>query len=392
VGEKWGKLPRGVSIKKNRSSESIQLQFLYKGVRCRELLSIPVTKANIKFADRKLAEIKNSIERKTFEYIEHFPNSAKLKVFGTASKGSNIKRYLDEYVVSAEKRGLSHTTINGYKKTVNALSSFHEILITELEARHVLHFIETSTTKEKTIRNHLSVLRSAVNKAMTEGLIKYNPVDQVKISLYTTKEVKKDARNNYDEIDQFTSQEIERIYQHCKPEELNIIQFVFNTGVRSSEWAGLKWVDIDFVQHHVHIVEAYMLGKTKGTKTKAGRRFIPLNEVAMNALAKQKEHTFLHSEYVFLNRDGKPWVHDSFRKHRWTNILKKAGVRYRIPYQMRHTFATKHISEGINLWKLAQWLGHSSPTMLFSHYGNFIESYEKEKMQNDTHTTRTKTG
>ena len=391
MGKEWGKLPRGISIKKNRSSESIQLQFLFKGVRCRELLKIPVNKTNIKFAERMLGEIKNNIERKTFEYINYFPNSAKLKVFGAASKGSNIKRYLDEYILSAEKRGLSHTTINGYKKSINALASFHELLITELEARHILNFIESSVTKEKTIRNHLSVLRSAVNKAMTEGLIKHNAADQVKISLYTTKEVKKDARNNHDEIDQFTNQEIEKIYQHCKPEELNIIKFVFNTGVRSSEWAGLKWVDIDFVQNQVHVVEAYMLGKTKGTKTKAGRRFIPLNDEAITALKKQKEQTFLHSEYVFLNRAGKPWVHDSFRKHRWTSVLKKAGVRYRIPYQMRHTFATKHISEGINLWKLAQWMGHSSPAMLFSHYGNFIESYEKKKNQNDTHTTLAKT-
>jgi integrase len=82
---------------------------------------------------------------------------------------------------------------------------------------------------------------------------------------------------------------------------------------------------------------------------------------------------------------------DSFRKHRWTLILNDAGVDYRYPYQMRHTFATKHISNGVNIWQLANWMGHSSPEMLFNHYGNFIEAHEKINLKNDTLMTHRKT-
>lgn len=384
VGTKWGKLPRGVTIRKNKQSESIQINFTYKGVRCRELLSIPVSKSNIKFASNLLGEIHNCIARKTFDYVDYFPNSSKLKIFGTASKNANIKIYLNDYIDNCKKRGLSHTSIEGYEKCVNALTCFHDVLVTDLEARHILHYIESSKSGEKTIRNRLSVLRCALGKPITEGLIKINPVNQVKISLYIKKGIKTDARNQHEDVDQFTHNEVLSIYDYCKPDELNIIQFAFNTGVRPSEWAGLKWCDINFTQQQVHIVEAYMQGQTKGTKSKAGRRIIPLNEMAIMALMRQKELTYNDSDYVFLNRKGKPWNHDSFRKDRWRRILMQADVRYRYPYQMRHTFATKHISQGENLWKLSQWMGHSSPEMLFQHYGNFIEEYEREKSQKDT--------
>jgi integrase len=51
--------------------------------------------------------------------------------------------------------------------------------------------------------------------------------------------------------------------------------------------------------------------------------------------------------------------------------LKKAGVRYR-NHQTRHTFATRHISQGVNLFWLAGQMGHKGPEMLFRNYGKYL--------------------
>ena len=56
--------------------------------------------------------------------------------------------------------------------------------------------------------------------------------------------------------------------------------------------------------------------------------------------------------------------------------LKKAGVRYRNPYQTRHTFATKHISQGVNLFWLAGQMGHKGPEMIFRNYGKYLAEYD----------------
>ena len=47
----------------------------------------------------------------------------------------------------------------------------------------------------------------------------------------------------------------------------------------------------------------------------------------------------------------------------WEPVLKRLGVRYRPPYQMRHTFATLAISVGENINWVARMLGHKSPVV-----------------------------
>ncbi|EFL91459.1 hypothetical protein REG_1604 [Candidatus Regiella insecticola LSR1] len=57
--------------------------------------------------------------------------------------------------------------------------------------------------------------------------------------------------------------------------------------------------------------------------------------------------------------------------------MKRAGIRYRNPYQTRHTFATMHISQGANLFWLASQMGHKGPEMLFRHYGAYLKEYSE---------------
>jgi integrase len=384
MGKKWGRLPSGITIRENAKSQSIRVDFLYKGVRCREILALDVTKANITWAGNLAGEIRNSIERETFHYAEYFPNSPKLKVFGVATSKTTVLYYIEDLIHQGETvRKLSHTTIEGYIKGKNALKPLHDLLVAKITPKEIANWIKerNKTVKQKTITNQKSVLDLALDQAVTDQVIQFNPSRQVNTNQYITQKIV-DARNeDDDDIDVFTPAELEEIYQRCKPAELNIIQFWVNTGVRSAEWPALKWVDVDFVHEQVKIVESYSQGITKPTKTK-NKRFIPLNDEALTALKRQKELTFLHSEYVFLNDQGKQWEHESFRKHRWqTRILKAAGVRYRYPYQLRHTFATKHISQEVHLWKIANWMGHKNTEMIFRHYGSFIEAYEKTEKE-----------
>ncbi|MEM3594827.1 MAG: hypothetical protein QXS27_08845, partial [Candidatus Jordarchaeaceae archaeon] len=48
------------------------------------------------------------------------------------------------------------------------------------------------------------------------------------------------------------------------------------------------------------------------------------------------------------------------------------GVRYRPPYQMRHTFATLAISAGENINWVARMLGHKSPVMTLEKYNRYV--------------------
>lgn len=394
-GSKTDSLPRGVTIRKRNSTfDCYQVAFTYKGIECREQVKIEVTPKNTKYVTNLLGEIQNKIHLQVFNYADYFPDSPKLKFFGqVVDRTKNVKDYMDEFIAACKKRGLSPSSINGYQKLVKALKYFHDFPVVELTPHVFKQFIIKSGNSPKTLRNKFSFLRTTLAEAVTDGIVTTNPVDSVKLSNYVKIENKVNIDGEHEEVDPFKPKEVEAILEACAADEVNLVRFVFNTGLRPSEWSALRWGHIDFDNNEVIIKEAIVQGiegsELKGPKSKAGKRTVPLNVEALAALQEQKALSLLANGFVFPQDFTKPVQlpngklnrinPDSFRKHRWSAILERAGVRYRYPYQMRHTYATKHISQGIHIWQLAQWMGHSGPEMIYRHYGNYIEEYQKKE-------------
>lgn len=371
------KLPRGVTIRKHSSGETINITFTYKGVKCREPLSnLEVNNKNLKYAERTLGEIHNKIERGTFIYAEYFPRSVRLKIFGNSATGKTVKMYLDEYLKICETRHLSPSTIGGYKKCRSALSELHIFPASELTPAALKTWIQNQKTTLKTIRNQLSFLRSSLDEAITDGVLQINPVSLVTASRYRSKET--ETENVYI-VDPLTPAEVDALLTSAGNKQWeNLFRFAIHTGMRSSELCALRWKDIDFIQKTAHVQSASVAGITKGTKTKAGTRKIELTNEAMLALSSQKPFSFMKDATVFEDpKTGKAWANaDAIRKKAWVPTLRKAGIRYRNPYQTRHTFATRLISRGVNLFWLASQMGHKGPEMLFRHYGRYLKEYD----------------
>lgn len=382
------KLPRGVTIRKHSSGETINITFTYKGVKCREPLSnLEVNNKNLKYAERTLGEIHNKIERGIFIYAEYFPRSVRLKIFGNAATGKTVKMYLDEYLKICETRNLSPSTIGGYKKCRSALSELHNFPASELTPAALKTWIQNQKTTLKTIRNQLSFLRSSLDEAVTDGVLQINPVSQVTASRYQSN--KSDAESSYI-VDPLSPAEVSALLTSIGNKQWeNLFRFAIQTGLRSSELCALRWRDIDFVEKTAHVQSASVSGVTKGTKTKAGTRKVELTEEAMIALNDQKPFSFMKDGCVFEDpKTNKPWASaDAIRKKAWVPTLRKAGIRYRNPYQTRHTFATKMISQGVNLFWLAGQMGHKGPEMLFRHYGRYLKEYDGKSVLNRLNIT-----
>ncbi|EMC9359433.1 DUF3596 domain-containing protein [Proteus mirabilis] len=370
-------LPRGVTVRKNKTKDTIIITFTYKGVLCREPLSrLTIDNKNIKYAERLLAEIQNNIEKGTFNYAKYFPNSKKLMLFGANNKIKSIVDYLDEYLTICETRNLSPSTIGGYKKCKSALSDLHKLQVTSLTPAIIKSWIQKQSTSLKTIRNQLSFLRSAIDEAITDGAISINPVSLVSASRYQSKD--SSTESSYI-VDPLSPKEVSALLLSAKYEQWkNLFMFAINTGLRSSELCALKWSDIDFIERTAHVQSASVVGVIKETKTKAGTRKVELNDEAMKSLKEQKQFTFMKDGVIFEDpKTNQAWASaDAIRKKAWVPTLKKAGIRYRNPYQTRHTFATRNISQGVNLFWLAGQMGHKGPEMLFRHYGSYLKEYD----------------
>jgi integrase len=184
------------------------------------------------------------------------------------------------------------------------------------------------------------------------------------------------------DVEPFTRVEQELILANLTGQGKNLIQFAFWTGLRTSELIELEWGDIDWNRGIARIERAktQYADEAETTKTKSGERDVKLLPPALEALKAQKSFTFLQDGKVFMNpRTGEPWTGDqAIRKTLWKPALKKAGIRYRRPYQTRHTFASMMLSAGEPLAWVSKQLGHSNVLMTAKVYATWIPDSQPE--------------
>jgi integrase len=208
---------------------------------------------------------------------------------------------------------------------------------------------------------------------MSDDLIESNP-------LYGWTYKNMEAPDSEDAIDPFTADEQSLILAALKePQYLNLIEFAFWTGLRTSELVALLWSDIDWVKGTVRVSKAKTQKAKEAEKPKTRRsvRDVKLLQPALDALKKQKCHSFLIGAPIFLNplNNNQPWRGDRrIRENVWIPALKRAGVRYRNPYQTRHTYASMMLTAGESPIWLAGQMGHADTSMIFRRYGKWIQS------------------
>jgi integrase len=183
------------------------------------------------------------------------------------------------------------------------------------------------------------------------------------------------------DVDPFTVEEREAIitgFQRLASQYGNYVICGFWTGWRPNEACALKWRRVDFQQGKLLIREGRVLGQTGIPKAAGSLRDIDLLPPVREALTAQKAMSWLLGDYVFLDGKQQPVNQELFRMKAWEPVLKRLGVRYRPPYQMRHTFATLAISAGENINWVARMLGHKSPVVTLEKYNRYLPNLTRE--------------
>lgn len=356
------------------TESSIEVDFYYRGARCRERIKLPPTPRNMRFCENLLGQIKIEIEKGIFDYAKHFPGSRRArKVIEKPATLDDMATVLQRWL-GRKQLELEHSTIIGYTRIVEniltprigkiALRDFDRLAVRELVAT----FGEGVTAKR--INNVLGPLRGALDDAVDDGLLAANPLDGFKVR-------RRAKANAAEEVDPFIPAEVRAILAAIDEDQVrNYCQFNFATGLRTSEMIGLCWSDIDWVAGTVKIRRAWVMGKMKAPKTDSGVREVQLVAPALAALKAQRAHTALAGEFVFHDpKSNARWGSDqTLRAGDWPKALRKAGVRYRYPYQMRHTFASQALSAGENVMWVARQMGHRDWTITAKKYARWIPS------------------
>ncbi len=352
-----GRKGSGVEIHGN----AIRLSFTFDGKRERELLMLngkpmPPTATNMKYAHRIAQEIRERIRHGTFSLAEYFP--ANSSGGGTLTVESWLNTWLST-------KGVEYSTKEGYEHIVNwwnsAIADIKKqrtvgaLALRTLKSSHLLTAIaQRPDLSGKTKNNYMSIMRQALDLAVADGIISKNPADQVP-----------SAKHQKQPPDPFSRDEAEAIIAYMAshyPEQIyNMVEAWFFTGLRTSEVCGQRWRNVDLRSETLTIAEVIVRSRQKSnTKTYAARNVL-LNSRALGAVNRQAKHTRITGEHVWLDpRYGIPWVDEqqAFRRHYWVPCLKHLGIRYRRPYNMRHTYATMMLMAGMNPAFCAKQLGH----------------------------------
>ena len=76
----------------------------------------------------------------------------------------------------------------------------------------------------------------------------------------------------------------------------------------------------------------------------------------------------------------------NFRERHWKAALRAAGLEYRRPYDLRHTYATFSIAAGISLFALARRMG-TSLEMIDKTYGHLAPDADEYELACSTPST-----
>jgi integrase len=182
-------------------------------------------------------------------------------------------------------------------------------------------------------------------------------------------------------------------YKHYYP----FVAFLFGTGCRLGEAAGLRWANVADDFSHVTICESFSRGNYRKT-TKTGKSRIVLLNQGTIALLKtlhfaQRPHTTPgpnnarsghdslktlhiarsgHDSLVFTSPHGKPIDDHNFNRRAWNAIVTRLGIEYRKPYAVRHSAISHALANGANPIALAEQTGHDKRVMLET-YAHAIE-------------------
>lgn len=194
-----------------------------------------------------------------------------------------------------------------------------------------------------TVNRELACLKHMYTKATEWGYARANPVKAVKL----LKEPP--GRLRYLKAD-----EAKTLIKACSDYLRSIVITALNTGMRKGEILALRWKEVDLQNRKVTV------RKAKNNEI----RVIPINQTLYQELSSLSEVS--NGEYVFSNENG----------HRFGDIkkgfslaLKRAEIEDFHFHDLRHTFGSHLVMQGIDLKTVQQVMGHKEikTTMRYSH-------------------------
>ncbi len=216
-------------------------------------------------------------------------------------------------------------------------------------------------------RDMLRTLRAVYRFGNEAGLVSVDP----------TKGARAPRPVRGEKILPFTVDELDRVAVECGrwgP----LVLFMADSGARPAEAVAVEW-------RHVNLAAGTV--ELPGAKTELAWRSVHLTSRGVAAI--EASPRALATRRVF-NIDGRSisWVY--FWREVWKPALAAAGLEYRAPYNLRHTYAWHSLTAGVPIAVVANQMGHADVSRTFQVYGGWaLERGENAAAIRETWATNT---
>ena len=258
-----------------------------------------------------------------------------------------LAAFLDDYAQHvAHQRGVRTKRLH-FQHLTRLLGNppLHTISVKMLERYRDLR--RTEGAGPATINRELSTIKHVMTKAASWKLIAKHQREDLR-------EVQRDkeppGRLRY----LGSKDEAQRLIDGCRGMFKALVLVALHTGMRRGELLSLPWENVDMDQGFIHL---------RATKTGEGRT-LPMNETVWKVLANLRKGK--NTSWVFHDEENRPF-RDTHKKFVWA--CKRANIQDFRFHDLRHTFASWLVMDGVPLATVSHLLGHKSiqMTMRYAH-------------------------
>ena len=268
-----------------------------------------------------------------------------------SNEGITLRQFIDKYYRS------NISNLQKSEETIYFLTTFFPKIL-DLPMKSVTATMirewqseEISKNARSTANRKLSALKGVFSWAYKNDILEKNELEKVE----KLPEIDSDDKSRYlkeEEVKRLQVVLYERERERGKKDHLKpIVLLSLNAGVRRKVVMQLEWDDIDF--------NSNMLRIRKGSSKTSDLDYVPLNDVAIQALKDWQAHTKRTAGLVFPSPKlpGKP-MHDcdaSFQR-----VLRQAGIEGFRWHDLRHSFASHLLQDGERIETVSALLCHGS--------------------------------
>lgn len=265
-----------------------------------------------------------------------------------------IQQALTEFQIEQQIRGNTPKTIQYYSLSVGLYARFagfdtplQEITLNSLRA-YYLHLLERNISST-TIQTYIRALRSFLTWCYQQEYIPVNLSEKFRLPKAQRKA-----------IDVLTDSEVRRfllcfnlrylvhLRNYC------MCSLMLDSGLRLHEVVTLTI-------EHTHLPEGYIIVDGKGNK----QRVVPLGMNTRKFLFRylSRRPGCAATDRVFLMSNLEP-VTDGTLRQMFRKLKQRSGIPRLRAHLLRHTFATRYLENGGDMYALQQILGHTSLEMV----------------------------